>query len=99
MAAYLIANIEVRDREAFDAYRARVVPVIERHGGCYLVRGGEVHPLEGDLGLKRLVVVEFPSLEAARRFYESEEYVPLLRLRAESTISHVALAEGWAPPG
>ncbi len=98
MAAYLIANIDVRDRDAFDAYRAQVGPVIEQFGGRYLVRGGEVHALEGDLGLKRLVVLEFPSLEIARRFYDSEEYAPLLRLRAESTASAVVLVEGWAPP-
>ena len=98
MAAYLIANIEVQDREGFDAYREQVVAVIERYGGRYLVRGGAIHPLEGDLGLKRLVVVEFPSLDAARRFYDSEAYAPLLKLRAGSTVSQVALVEGSAPP-
>jgi uncharacterized protein (DUF1330 family) len=98
MAAYLIANIEVRDTDAFAVYGEQVRPVVERHGGRYLVRGGAVHPLEGDLGLKRLVVLEFPSMEAARRFYDSEAYAPLLKLRADSTVSHVALVEGWTPP-
>ena len=98
MAAYLIASIEVQDRDGFDAYRKQVAAVIERYGGRYLIRGGAVHPLEGDLGLKRLVVVEFPSLDAARRFYNSEAYAPLLKLRTGSTVSQVALVEGVASP-
>ncbi len=99
MAAYFIVNLDVKDRERFEAYRQQVVPVVEKHGGRYLVRGGELHPVEGDLGLKRLVVLEFPSLEAARRFYGSPEYAPLLRLRQESAASDSVLVEGWAPPG
>ena len=98
MAAYLIASIEVQDRDGFDAYREQVTAVIEQYGGRYLVRGGAVHPLEGDLGLKRLVILEFPSLDAARCFYDSEAYAPLLKLRAGSTVSQVALAEGVASP-
>ena len=94
MAAYLIADIEVNDRDAFDAYRERVVPVVERHGGRYLVRAGAVHPLEGNLGFKRLVVLEFASMEAARGFYDSPDYAPLLKLRADSTVSRVVLVEG-----
>ncbi len=98
MAAYLIANIDVRDRDAFDAYRQQVPPVIEQFGGRYLVRGGEPERVEGDLKLKRLMVVEFPSMEAARRFYDSPEYAPLLRMRLDSTASDLVLVEGWTPP-
>lgn len=97
MAAYLIANVDVRDRDMFEAYRERVPAVIEKFGGRYLVRGGEIHPVEGDLGLKRLVVLEFPSMEAVRRFYESPDYAPLLQLRSDSTASNVVLVEGLAP--
>jgi len=61
------------------------------------VRAGAVHALEGELGFDRFVVIEFPSLEAARRFYDSPEYAPLLKLRMETTKSEVALVEGYAP--
>jgi uncharacterized protein (DUF1330 family) len=98
MTAYFVVNLDVRDRERFETYRAQVPAVIERYGGRYLVRGGEVHPVEGDLGLKRLVILEFPSMEAARRFYESPDYAPLLRLRQETAASDIVLVEGWAPP-
>ena len=98
MAAYFIVNLDVKDREKFETYRAEVPSVIEKHGGRYLMRGGQPHPVEGDLGLKRLVVLGFPSLEAARRFYNSPEYAPLLRLRQESAASDIVLVEGWTPP-
>ena len=98
MAADFIVNLDVKDPEAFERYRAEVPAVIEKHGGRYLVHGGELHPVEGDFGLKRLVVLEFPSAEAARRFYGSPEYAPLLRLRQESAEADIVLVEGWTPP-
>ena len=98
MPAYIIANIEVRDPATFETYRAKVPPIIAKFGGRYLVRGGDVQPLEGNPGLKRLVILEFPSLEAARRFYDSPEYEPVKRLRLESATSDLALVEGHAPP-
>ena len=98
MPAYFIVNLDVKDREKFERYHAEVPAVIAKHGGRYLVRGGELHPIEGDLGLKRLVVLEFPSLEAARRFYDSPEYAPLLKLRQEAARSDIVPVEGWTPP-
>ncbi|MGG5820477.1 DUF1330 domain-containing protein [Falsiroseomonas sp. HW251] len=97
MPAYLIANIEVTDRAAFERYRAAVPAVIAAHGGRYLVRGGEYRPLEGSLPLKRLVILEFPSMEAAQGFYDSPDYAPLLKLRLDSTASDVVIVEGYAP--
>jgi len=56
-----------------------------------------IQALEGEFGFDRFVMIEFPSLEAARRFYESPEYAPLLKLRTETTLSQVALVEGYTP--
>jgi uncharacterized protein (DUF1330 family) len=98
MAAYFTVNLDIRDAGKFEDYRAKVPAVIEKHGGRYIVRGGQVHPVEGDLGLKRLVVLEFPTSEAARRFYDSPEYAPLLKLRQEAARSDIVLVEGWTPP-
>jgi uncharacterized protein (DUF1330 family) len=96
MKGYLIANIDVHDARAFDQYRQKVSPLIERFGGRYLVRGGKLRNLEGDLALKRLIVLELPSLAEAERFYDSPEYRPLLELRATCTTSHVVIVEGYA---
>jgi uncharacterized protein (DUF1330 family) len=96
MAGYLIANIEVKDPAKFEEYRQKVVPVIEKFGGRYLIRGGDVRHLEGNLPLQRLVVLEFPTLEAVQRFYNSAEYEPILKLRLASTRSDVVLAQGYS---
>ncbi len=98
MRGYLIANTEVTDLEGFERYRAAVPAVIAAHGGRYLIRGGAITHKEGAMPLKRLVVLEFPSLAAARAFYESPDYAPLLALRLASTRSEVALVEGYAAP-
>ena len=95
MRGYLIANIKVTDPEAFERYRAAVPPVIARHGGRYLVRGGAIDRLENAGGFNRVVVLEFPSLEAARAFYHSADYAPLSKLRGDSTESQVVLVEGY----
>ncbi len=62
------------------------------------MRGWELHPVEGDLGFKRLAVLDFSSVEAARGFHASPVYAPLPKLRRESAASDIVLAEGWTPP-
>ncbi len=97
MAAYLIANIEVHDADAFARYGALVAPMVARHGGRYLVRGGRLEDVEGALGLKRLVILEYPDMATLRAFYFGEEYAPLLAMREAATTSHVSLVEGYQP--
>jgi uncharacterized protein (DUF1330 family) len=97
MAGYLIANIDVTDPAKFEQYREKVAPLVQKFGGRYLVRGGEVRRLEGNLALHRLVVLEFPTLEAAQRFYDSAEYQPILKLRLDSTQSDLVLVQGYSP--
>ena len=98
MPAYIIVNIEVTDPAGFERYRAAVPPVIAAHGGRYLVRGGDLHVMEGAPDWKRLVVLEFPSLDAARAFYASADYAPLLALRLASSRNEMVMVEGHAPP-
>ena len=95
MKGYLIANVDVHDREGFEKYRDEVAPLVAKFGGRYLVRGGEVRNVEGDLGLKRLVLLEFPTLEDAQRFYDSPEYAPVLQMRLNCSNSDVALVAGY----
>jgi uncharacterized protein (DUF1330 family) len=97
MPGYLIANIKITDPEGFERYRAGVPAVIAQYGGRYLVRGGALERMENAEAFHRLVVLEFPSLAAARAFYDSPEYAPLLKLRLASTESHAVLVEGYAP--
>ncbi len=94
MPAYLIANITVHDAAGFEAYRAAVPAVIARFGGRYLVRGGAVEAKEGAPGLNRVVILEFPDMAAARAFYDSADYAPLLAMRLASSTGTLALVEG-----
>ena len=92
MAAYLLAQVEVHDMEQYRKYTARTPAVIEKYGGRFLVRGGEVVTLEGDAPASRLVLIEFPSLQTVQDFYASDEYQEVLQLRLPaSTASFLAL--------
>lgn len=85
MSGYaLFDNLEVVDAESLEEYKRRVAPVVEAHGGKYVVLGGEVDVVEGSAPFTFPVLIEFPSVEAARRWYDSEAYRELkaLRLRA-----------------
>jgi uncharacterized protein (DUF1330 family) len=96
MPGYLIVSIEVTDPKGYEEYRQKVPPVLAKFGGRYLVRGGDMRALEGNFPIKRLVVVEFPSIEAAQKFYDSPEYQPLLKLRLASTRSDAVLVPGYS---
>ncbi len=97
MPAYVIVNIEVTDPARFAEYGRQVPAVVAQYGGRYLVRGGAVHPVEGAWPLKRVVILEFDSIEAARRWHDSPEYAPLLAMRLASTRSEMVFVEGYAP--
>jgi uncharacterized protein (DUF1330 family) len=96
MPGYLIANLDVKDAATFSAYREQVEPVLKRYGARYLVRGGAIETLEGGLPLKRLVVLEFPTLDAARRFYHSADYAAVKHLRHASVSSDLFLVDGYS---
>jgi uncharacterized protein (DUF1330 family) len=94
MAAYLIANVDVTDPAAYDAYRSRVAPLVAKFGGRFLVRGGEHAVLEGAWQPRRLVVIEFPSMESLRAWYGSDEYAPLIALRKQAASGDLVAVEG-----
>ena len=94
MAAYYIVNVSVKDATGFEAYRQAVPATIAQYGGRYIVRGGKHEVLEGTWQPTRLVVLEFPSLEAARRWYSSEEYQKIKPLRLRHATGDMVLVEG-----
>ena len=94
LSAYFIVDIEVTDPAAFEEYRKAVPATVEKYGGTFIVRGGTVQTLEGDWKPKRVVVTHFPSIEHARRWWDSEEYRPLKALRLRASNGSVVLVEG-----
>ena len=97
MAAYIVGEITVTDREGFEKYRQAVPAVIAAHGGRYVVRGPERHALEGNSPASRLVILEFPSMERLQTFWSSLEYAPLKALRERSSTSRIEAVDGYAP--
>ena len=94
MSAYVIAEIEVTDPAGYEDYRRQVLAVVTKYGGRFLVRGGNVKSKEGGWTPKRLVVLEFPSMAQAEKFYDSAEYAPLLRLRQRASRGKLVIVEG-----
>jgi uncharacterized protein (DUF1330 family) len=97
MPAYVIANVEVTDPEGYADYRPLALGSIEAHGGRYLARGGEVEVKEGGGSWRRVVIVEFPSLERARRWYDSPEYRDARALRQRTARTDLLFVDGIAP--
>ncbi|MBV9862576.1 MAG: DUF1330 domain-containing protein [Alphaproteobacteria bacterium] len=94
MPAYIVADIEVTDPAEFDRYRPLAAATIAKFGGRYAVRGGTVELLEGGPEPSRIVMLEFPDMAAARRWYNSEEYQDALKIRLASARGRVFLVEG-----
>ena len=94
MAAYVIVDIEVTDPVAYEEYRKLVPPLVAKYGGKYLVRGGPYEKMEGDWAPKRMVVLEFESVERAKQFYYSKEYEPVKHMRLKSANSNFVIVEG-----
>jgi uncharacterized protein (DUF1330 family) len=94
MPAYVVAELEIIDEAAYDDYRRRVTPTVTQYGGKYIVRGGAVESLENGWPPIRVAVLEFPTMDQARRWYQSPEYAPLIELRQRASKSRLTLLEG-----
>jgi uncharacterized protein (DUF1330 family) len=95
MPAYLVVDMHVTDPERYQEYANAASKVVAQYGGRYLVRGGNPRPLEGDWQPTRVVVLEFPDAEQARRFYHSPEYGAAKRLRADCAQGSFVLVDGY----
>jgi len=94
MAGYLVAQIiKVTDPDGWSEYGAGIAATVERYGGKFLVRRGEIQPLEGEWP-PRMVIIEFESVARAREWYDSEEVRPLIELRQRSAETALSIVEG-----
>ena len=96
MSAYVVAEVEVTDPAVYEEYRKLVPATVAKYGGKFLVRGGAIEAKEGGWLPKRFVVLEFDSMDQARKWYHSPEYAPALALRTRAARSKVLLVEGAA---
>ncbi len=94
MAAYVIVETDVTDPEQYERYKAAAADAVAAFGGRYLARGGELAVLEGDWQPPRLVVLEFPDLAAATRWYHSEQYRQARDLRQGAARIRMVAVQG-----
>lgn len=94
MPALIIVDIEVRDLVRYEDYKRLASAAIAAYGGRYLVRGGKSEVLDGEWHPRRLVVLEFDSMEKAKAWRDSAEYAEAKKVRDECARANMIVVEG-----
>lgn len=94
MSAYVIFDVEIRDKEKYQSFMAGVKPALDAAGARYLSRGGEHKVYEGDWTPRRIVLLEFPSVAAWEEFYNGTTYQGLKAIRDECSSARLVSVEG-----
>jgi uncharacterized protein (DUF1330 family) len=94
MSGFVIANIDVKDSEAYKEYVGKVVPTVKKFGGEYIVRAGEYKVMEGEWKNPRTVVIKFPNYAKALEWYDSEEYKPIKPIRLKNSVGNMIIIKG-----
>ena len=96
MPAYIIAQVNVTDPAKYQEYAKLAGPATQKYGGRFLVRGGAKTTMEGDIPYSRIVINEFPDVEAAKKFYNSVEYQAAKQKRLGAADFNMVIVEGAA---
>jgi uncharacterized protein (DUF1330 family) len=94
MTAYVIFDIDIKDPATYKEYVALAPATVEAYGGRCLARGGRTETLEGEWTPKRLVILQFESVERAKQWLDSPEYTVVKRLRHQAADSNMIVTEG-----
>ncbi len=95
MTAYVIVDTKINDPEAYEGYKALARPLVEKHGGIYRARGGDMDVVESALWTPtRIVMLEFPDMQSARNFMDSEEYAPVKAIRHANAECTTVIIDG-----
>jgi uncharacterized protein (DUF1330 family) len=94
MSAYVIVEIEVVDPVGYEEYKKQAGATVHKYGGKYIVRGGKAEVLEGDWNPKRIVILEFDSMERAKEWLNCEEYREPRKMRHRTAKTKMILVEG-----
>lgn len=93
MSAYLIAEIDVHDAAEYAAYTAQTPALVARHGGRFIVRGGNAESLEGEWS-GRIAVMEFPHREALNAFWNDPDYRAIVGIRHAHAEGRIVAVDG-----
>ena len=95
MAAFVVVDTAIENPDEYERYKALAKPIAEKYGGVYRARGGAMDVRETDLwSPTRMVIIEFPDMQAARAFVDSEEYAPVRPIRRDNARCTLLLLEG-----
>ncbi len=95
MSAYLIVDTKINDAEVYEEYKSLAKPIAEKYGGVYRARGGELDVRETDLWTPtRVVIIEFPDMQSAQAFVDSDEYAPVKPLRQNNAECTLFIVDG-----
>lgn len=94
MKAYIVVDVDIHDPVAYEDYKKLTPASLQPFGGRFIARGGAVTTLEGDRKPGRIVILEFPSPDAARNWWNSPEYAPAKTLRQSVATTQMLLVEG-----
>jgi uncharacterized protein (DUF1330 family) len=94
MTAYVIVDIDVHDPVGYEEYKKLAPAAVEFHGGKYIARGGRTETLEGEWSPSRLVILQFESIEQAKKWLHSEEYRAARQMRHQTAHSNMVVIEG-----
>jgi uncharacterized protein (DUF1330 family) len=92
--AYVVVETDISDPEQYERYKAASPGAVAAGGGRFVARGGDLAVLEGDWHPSRIVILEFPDLETAKRWYESAEYAEARQLREGAANLRMVAVEG-----
>lgn len=94
MTAYVVVDIDVKDASTYKEYVALAPASVQAHGGKYLARAGRTERLEGEWMPKRLVILQFETIEQAREWLDSVDYAPVKKLRHRAAHTNMVVIEG-----
>ena len=95
MSAYFVIDLTVLDPDKLKQYEEGVMELVRRHGGEFLVRGGDYDVIEGNWRPGRLVIARYPSRQAIRNFYDDPDYEPYKKLRTAGSMAAALAVEGF----
>ena len=95
MSAYLVVDTKIENAEEYEKYKALARPIAEQYGGVYVARGGKLDVRETDLwSPTRVVIIEFPDMQSAQAFVDSDEYAPVKPLRRKNAKCTLFIIDG-----
>lgn len=95
MSAFIVVDVKIKNPEAYDEYKNLAKPIAEKFGGVYRVRGGALDVRQTELwSPTRIVIIEFPDVQSAQAFVESEEYAPVRSMRENNAECTLFIVEG-----